>query len=96
VPTLIVYAAVHLGTQLPIGPHLLVVILVIGIVSVCAAGTAMIFAALQVYFRDTSTFLPYFTRIWLYPVARALPPRPDRVQPASLVSSECRYLSRFL
>jgi hypothetical protein len=33
------------------------------------AGTAMIFAVLQVYFgctfRETSSFLPDFTRIWL-------------------------------
>ena len=29
-------------------------------------GLAAFFAALQVYFRDTSSFLPYFVRIWLY------------------------------
>ena len=34
--------------------------------SVFAAGMAAIFAALQVYFRDTTSFLPYFVRIWLY------------------------------
>jgi teichoic acid transport system permease protein len=66
VPTLVVYAVVHLMTQLPIGPHLLLVVLMIGILSVFAAGMAMIFAVLQVYFRDTSSFLPYFNRIWLY------------------------------
>jgi len=30
------------------------------------AGLASFFAAVQVYFRDMSQFLPYFTRIWLY------------------------------
>jgi teichoic acid transport system permease protein len=30
------------------------------------AGLAAVFATLQVYFRDTSSFLPYFLRIWLY------------------------------
>lgn len=29
-------------------------------------GLAALMAALQVYFRDTSSFLPYFLRIWLY------------------------------
>ena len=29
-------------------------------------GLAAFFAALQVYFRDTSSFLPFFVRIWLY------------------------------
>jgi teichoic acid transport system permease protein len=29
-------------------------------------GLAAFFAALQVYFRDTSSFLPFFVRIWMY------------------------------
>ena len=29
-------------------------------------GLAAFFAALQVYFRDTSIFLPFFVRIWMY------------------------------
>lgn len=29
-------------------------------------GLAAFFATLQVYFRDTSSFLPYFVRIWMY------------------------------
>ena len=31
-----------------------------------AAGLGAFFAALQVYFRDMTSFLPYFNRIWLY------------------------------
>lgn len=31
-----------------------------------ATGMAALLATAQVYFRDTSSFLPYFTRIWLY------------------------------
>ena len=34
--------------------------------TIFAAGMGMIFAALQVYFRDITSFLPYFVRIWLY------------------------------
>ena len=33
---------------------------------VFAMGLAAFFAALQVYFRDTSSFLPFFVRIWMY------------------------------
>jgi ABC-type polysaccharide/polyol phosphate export permease len=29
-------------------------------------GLAAFFATLQIYFRDTSQFLPYFVRIWMY------------------------------
>ncbi|WP_226344393.1 ABC transporter permease [Agilicoccus flavus] len=35
-------------------------------ITIFAAGLAAVFAALQVYFRDTSSFLPYVMRIWLY------------------------------
>jgi teichoic acid transport system permease protein len=31
-----------------------------------SAGLAMLLATVQVYFRDTASFLPYITRIWLY------------------------------
>lgn len=30
------------------------------------AGMGMIFATIQVYFRDAASFLPYMVRIWLY------------------------------
>lgn len=36
------------------------------LITIFAAGLASAFAALQVYFRDTSSFLPYIMRIWLY------------------------------
>ena len=29
-------------------------------------GLAALFATCQVYFRDTSSFLPYFLRLWMY------------------------------
>jgi len=34
---------------------------------VVGTGLAAFFAALQVYFGDTSSFLPFFVRIWMYP-----------------------------
>ena len=38
----------------------------LGTMMVFGMGLAAFFAALQVYFRDTSSFLPYFIRIWMY------------------------------
>jgi teichoic acid transport system permease protein len=38
----------------------------LGTMIVFAMGCAAFFAALQVYFRDTSSFLPFFVRIWMY------------------------------
>jgi teichoic acid transport system permease protein len=38
----------------------------LGTMIVFAMGLAAFFAALQVYFRDTSSFLPFFLRIWMY------------------------------
>src|SRR6266536_3573711 len=50
---------------LVLNPLLLAPIFLV-MLTVFAAGMGMIFAALQVYFRDTTSFLPYFVRIWLY------------------------------
>lgn len=36
------------------------------LIFIFAAGLAALMAAVQVYFRDTTQFLPYATRIWLY------------------------------
>jgi teichoic acid transport system permease protein len=33
---------------------------------VFSMGVAAFFATAQVYFRDTTSFLPYFTRVWMY------------------------------
>jgi ABC-type polysaccharide/polyol phosphate export permease len=38
----------------------------LGTMVVFSMGLAAFFAALQVYFRDTASFLPYFIRIWMY------------------------------
>ena len=52
--------------RLPVGPHLLWAIPVFAIIAMFTAGMAMLIAALHVYFRDVSSFLPYALRIWLY------------------------------
>jgi len=82
-PTLVVYVIVHLVAGLPLGPHLLWAIPVLALLVVFAAGVAMFVAAMQVYFRDVSSFLPYLTRIWLYgsPVLYYMEEVPERFQP---------------
>lgn len=65
-PTLIVYAAIHLLMRQPLHWAMLLAPIFLVLLTVFAAGMGMIFAAIQVYFRDTTSFLPYFVRIWLY------------------------------
>ncbi|MBK7721420.1 MAG: ABC transporter permease [Austwickia sp.] len=66
-PTLPVYLVFHV---LAGNPFNLVTVFIAPIflflISVFASGLAALFAALQVYFRDTAAFLPYIMRLWLY------------------------------
>ena len=82
-PTLIVYAIVHVAAGLPLGPHVLWTVPILVLLVVFAAGMAMLVAAAQVYFRDVSSFLPYVMRIWLYgsPVLYYLDEVPARFKP---------------
>ncbi len=79
-PTIIVYAPVHIITGLPIGPHLLWTLPILALLILLACGLSMLVAAAQVYFRDLSSFLPYVLRIWLYisPVLYYAERVPDR------------------
>ncbi|HSD79115.1 MAG TPA: ABC transporter permease [Solirubrobacteraceae bacterium] len=65
-PTMGIYAIMHVIAGLPVGPHLLWAIPIFLLLAVFGAGVCMLVAAAQVYFRDVSNFLPYFNRIWLY------------------------------
>lgn len=65
-PTMGVYLAIHLLMRQPLHWAMLLAPVFLIFLTVFAAGMGMIFAALQVYFRDTTSFLPYFVRIWLY------------------------------
>ena len=82
-PTLIVYAIVHAIAGLPVGFHVLWAIPIIALLTIFAAGAAMVAATAQVYFRDVSNFLPYFTRIWLYssPILYYAEEVPSRFKP---------------
>ena len=82
-PTMAVYAVLHVLAGLPIGPHLLWVFVILAEASCFALGLAMLFATMQVYFRDAKSFLPYGVRIWLYltPVLWFADKAPKRLLP---------------
>ena len=65
-PTMIVYFAFHAVLGQPFGLSLVMLPVVIVILTLMNVGLAMLFAPLMVFFRDTSGFLPYINRIWLY------------------------------
>lgn len=65
-PTLLVYLVIHTVTGQEFGIHLLWMIPILLMATMMGLGLANLFATLQVYFRDTASFLPYFIRIWLY------------------------------
>jgi ABC-type polysaccharide/polyol phosphate export permease len=65
-PTLIVYIPIHFLMGQEVHWQMLLAIYFLVMLTIFATGMSMFFATLQVYFRDTTTFLPYITRIWLY------------------------------
>jgi teichoic acid transport system permease protein len=65
-PTLPVYLVLHLIAGRPLTWTMLLAPYFLFMMIVFAAGLSAIFATSQVYFRDTSSFLPYCLRIWLY------------------------------
>jgi teichoic acid transport system permease protein len=79
-PTLPIYAIIHLVVGLPVGPHLLWVLPIVALLIVLACGLAIIVSAVQVYFRDLKSFLPYGLRMWLYvsPILYFADEVPDR------------------
>jgi len=82
-PTLLVFGVVYAIVGLPFGPELLWMIPIIAMMIVFGAGAAMFAGTAQVYFRDLTNFLPYFTRIWLYtsPILFYVEDIPDRLRP---------------
>jgi len=65
-PTLLIFAVIHTIIGLPVNANLLWIFPLIALFTVVAAGLSMFVAALQVYFRDLTQFLPYILRMWLY------------------------------
>lgn len=65
-PTVPIALAIHLIVGIPLGWGMLFVIPIVVITLMIATGVSCLVAALQVYFRDLSNFLPHLLRIWLY------------------------------
>jgi teichoic acid transport system permease protein len=65
-PTIAIYIPIHIVCNRPVNVHLLWVIPLILMLTLLAGGLCMLVAALQVYFRDLRSLLPYVLRIWLY------------------------------
>lgn len=66
-PTIPVYLVFHLIFLTDVwSPTMLLGFYFLGTMIVFSMGLAAVFATVQVYFRDTSSFLPYFVRIWMY------------------------------
>jgi teichoic acid transport system permease protein len=65
-PTLSILVVFHFLSGTPTTIDFVWLIPIFAEIVLFTAGLACFFAAVQVYFRDMSQFLPYFTRIWLY------------------------------
>lgn len=65
-PTLPVYLLLRAFSGEPWSWEILLGAYFLGLMVVFSIGLAALFAALSVYFRDTASFLPFITRIWLY------------------------------
>lgn len=86
-PTLPVYFVFHIIAGLGFHPAMLVSVVFLFLLVVFSLGIASFFATLQVYFRDTTSFMPYLNRIWLYasPVLWGLEAIPAKFEPVLTV-----------
>jgi len=82
IPTALIYIPLHIASGLPVGPQLLWVLVLLALLLVLSTGLAMIVGALQVYFRDLKSFMPYLLRVWLFasPVLYYADEMPDKYQ----------------
>lgn len=65
-PTLVVAFAIHLILGLPLSWNMLWLFPVFAIAILMALGIAILISLINVYFRDISNMIPYFTRTLLY------------------------------
>lgn len=65
-PTVPVYLAFHLWLERTFSWHWVLSLYFLGALVLFSMGLAAFFGALTIYFRDTSQFLPFFVRMWMY------------------------------
>lgn len=96
-PPLAVYFVIHFITGQDFSWKMILAVYFLGCMTVFAAGLAALFAAIQVYFRDTLSFLPYFLRIWLYlsPVLWTIDQVPARLAPFMVANPLFSVLGGF-
>ena len=66
IPTIVIYIPLHIASGLPLGAELGWALVLLALFLVLSTGLAMIVGALQVYFRDLKSFMPYLLRVWLF------------------------------
>jgi ABC-type polysaccharide/polyol phosphate export permease len=81
-PSLAVYALIHVGAQRPVEPVLLLMPMLLLLHAMFNLGVASLAATATVYFRDTPNFLSYLLRLWMYatPVLYTVGDMPDAVR----------------
>jgi ABC-type polysaccharide/polyol phosphate export permease len=96
-PTLVVYAIFHVASEQPITWGLLALPVLFSLLTLFNLGLALAAGALTVYFRDTSSFLPYLLRIWLYlsPILWLLEDAPEAVRPVLVLNPLVSYLTAW-
>jgi teichoic acid transport system permease protein len=94
-PTLLVYAVIHILVIKTITWNALWLIPILAIATLMGQGLANVFSTLQVYFRDTNSFLPYIIRIWLYvsPVLWTIPAKGEKVSRLQSVVMEWGWVN---
>lgn len=88
-PTLPVYILIKALAGSSWSPAVLLGAYFLGLMVLFSIGLAAVMATLTVYFRDTSSFLPFFLRIWLYlsPVLWFLDDAPARFEKLMLIGN---------
>jgi teichoic acid transport system permease protein len=96
-PTVPVLIIILIVTGRPIDLDLLWGIPILLEILVFTAGISMLFAALQVYFRDLTNFLPYLMRMWLYtsPILWLITQVPDKYEPLVYLNPMAPMLAAF-
>ena len=65
-PTVLVFLVIRTAMGFPFGWAILWAIPVAAIAGILALGLSILISCANVYFRDIGSFLPYFSRTWLY------------------------------
>jgi ABC-type polysaccharide/polyol phosphate export permease len=96
-PTLVVFFGFHLLFGSKLHWTMLLLPLLFIALTFFNLGLAMAAGALTVYFRDTSSFLPYLLRIWLYlsPILWTLDQAPASVRPILIANPLVPYLTAW-